>query len=394
MTQKRYRIAIVVQRYGEEVNGGAELHARWLAEHLLPLADVHVVTTCAVEYSTWVNEYPSGETTLNGVIVHRFPVDAPRNWVREMRQTQQLLLHPHTLIDEYTWLKEQGPFSTPLFDYLQTHHRIFDVFIFFTYLYAQTFFGLPLVSDKAILVPTAHEEPFLKLPLFRSLFHLPRAIAYNTETERQTVRQHTHNHRVPSEVVGVALNVPEQTSGGRFRQKYGVQGEFMLYVGRIDEAKNVPELLAYFEKFQDEEKRPFSLILIGKNLIPLPDRPDIRHLGFVSEQDKFDAITAATLGVMPSIYESLSMITLETWFMGKPMLVNGRCEVLRQLCRQSNGGLYYNSYEEFKLTLNWLLNSAESRTQLGQQGQTFVQHTYTWDIVIAKYRQLFEQITK
>lgn len=394
MDFSKYRIAIVVQRYGEEVNGGAELHARWLAEHLLSLAEVHVITTCAIEYRTWENQYPVGETVLNEVVVHRFPVDQPRQWPHAMHKTREFLLHPHTLFDEYAWLKDQGPFSTPLFTYLQHTHHYFDVFIFYSYVYAQTFFGLPLVSDKSILVPTAHEDPYLKLPFFRSLFHMPRAIVYLTESERQLVYRQMGNQRVFSEVVGGGINVPEQTSGERFRQKYGVQGEFMLYVGRIDEAKNVPELLAYFEKFQDEEKRPFSLILIGKNLIPLPDRPDIRHLGFVSEQDKFDAITAATLGVMPSIYESLSMITLETWFMGKPMLVNGRCEVLRQLCRQSNGGLYYNSYEEFKLTLNWLLNSAESRTQLGQQGQTFVQHTYTWDIVIAKYRQLFEQITK
>ncbi len=393
MINKPWRVAIVVQRYGEEVNGGAELHARWLAEHLLTIAEVHVVTTCAIEYTTWANEYEPGENWLNGVCIHRFPVDYPRNWSQAQKQSRNVLQKGRTLFDEYAWLKNQGPYSSALFHYLKTSYHNFDVFIFFTYLYAQTFFGLPLVSDKAILVPTAHEEPYLHLPFFRTLFHLPCAIAYNTTTEQKMVHRVMNNQRVVSDVVGVGINFPGITDGTSIIEKHGLCGDFIVYVGRIDESKNVPQLLEYFIRFKELENQPVQLALIGKSHIPLPQRSDVVHLGFVSEQEKFEAIAAAKLVVVPSLYESLSMITLESWLTGKPVLVNGRCEVLRQLCQQSNGGLYYNSYEEFHEALNWLLHSPKQNNQLGQQGQKFVKATYAWETILAKYQRLFEQVT-
>jgi hypothetical protein len=213
----KWRVAVVVQRYGEEVNGGAELHARWLAEHLLPWADVHVVTTCALDYQTWANYYPPGRTILNGVQVHRFAVDAPRDWAAFQRLTAQTVQRQHSVLDELDWMRDQGPVSTPLLNYLQEAYARFDLYIFFTYLYATTFFGLPLVCDKAILVPTAHEEPYLYLSLFRSLFHLPRVIVYNTETEQELVSRVTRNwHQRPGRHFGRALPAEAWHRGGVF----------------------------------------------------------------------------------------------------------------------------------------------------------------------------------
>ena len=387
---KKWRVAIVVQRYGEEVAGGAELHARWLAEHLLPLADVHVITTCAVDYTTWADFYPPGDAELNDVIVHRFPVDAPRNWQRAKKQAGRFLFREHTLFDEFVWMKEQGPYSTPFFNHLQASYPHFDAFIFFTFLYATTFFGLPLVADKAILVPTAHDDPYLPLPLFRSLFHLPYAIVYNTVPEKNLVNRLIHNRNRQEIVAGIGINVPHDVSPQRFRQKYGIEDDFVLYLGRIHESKNVPELVDYFVRFRQQQDGPLKLLLLGKSHLTLPDHPDIVHLGFVSEADKFDALKAATAVIMPSLYESLSMLTLEAWLMERPALVNGRCHVLKYQCRQSNGGLYYTSYDEFESGLTRLLASPALRQQLGRQGRRFVLANYSWDIIIAKYQALLE----
>ncbi|MBP6470000.1 MAG: glycosyltransferase [Chloroflexi bacterium] len=387
MTQQR--VAIVVQRYGEEVSGGAELHARWLAERLLPLAEIHVLTTCAVDYVTWANEYPAKTTLVNGVTVHRFPVDQPRDWATAQKQTQALLLQDHSLFDEIAWVKAQGPYSTALLTAVRQSYANFDAFIFFTYLYATTYFGLPLVSDKAILVPTAHDEPFLYLPVFRPLFHLPRAIVYNTQTEKGLVNRVTGNHgRAQDIIAGVGVNLPDHISAERFRQKYQIDGPFLLYVGRIAHGKNVPELLEDFQRFRQTQKEPLKLVLIGKANFDLPTHPDIVPLGFLSEQDKFDALQAASVVVMPSLYESLSMIVLEAWLVGKAVLVNGRCAVLRNQCRRSNGGLYYTSYDEFSAALQQLLSNSHLRQQLGRQGQRFAQTEYQWDTIIHRYKTL------
>ena len=386
------KIAIVVQRYGEEVNGGAELHARWLAEHLLKMAEVHVITTCAIDYNTWANEYPSGAAELNGVTIHRFAVDNLR--ISDMKKrTAALLFQEHTLFDEYRWVKDQGPYSTEQLQFIRNSYSDFDFFIFFTYLYAPTFFGLPLVSDKAILVPTAHEEPYIEFPAFRSLFHLPRTIVYNTEMERSHVNRVTGNEGVPGIVAGIGINVPENIDGHRFRAKFNLDDDFILYVGRVDQSKNVPQLLEFFSRFRAQQNRKLKLVLMGKVNLHMPDHPDIVSLGFVSEQDKFDALQAAAVLVMPSLYESLSMICLESWLAETPVLVNGRCTVLKYQCRYSNGGLYYYTYDEFFQALCMLLDDPELRQSLGTQGRAFVAKRYDWDIVVAKYQAVFDVLS-
>ncbi len=386
------RLAVVVQRYGEEVNGGAELHARWLAEHLTTLAEVHAITTCAIDYTTWANEYPAGRSLLNGVIVHRFPVDTPRNWPASQKQTGSLLLRDHTFFEEVVWMKEQGPYSSPLLAFIQETAPAFDAFLFFTYLYATTYFGLPLVAEKAILIPTAHDEPFLYMPLFRPFFHLPRFIAFNTEPERALVQRVTGNGRVASTIAGIGINVPEAPSAAAFRAKYGIHEPFVLYVGRIHPGKNVAELVDDFLAFRQGYDGPIKLVLAGKSHIDLPAHPDIVPIGFISEADKFNALLAAEVVLMPSKYESLSMIVLEAWLMGKPVLVNGRCTVLRYQCQQSNGGLYYNNATEFSSALQKLLESPHLRQQLGQQGRHFTQSRYHWDVILQKYRHILETI--
>jgi glycosyltransferase involved in cell wall biosynthesis len=389
---KRWRIAVVVQRYGQEVNGGAELEARWLAEQLTNLGEVHVFTTCAVDYFTWANTYPTGDSKIAGVNVSRFPVDKPRDWPASKRRTFQLLQSDHSLEDEIEWMSDQGPISTPLLKTLRAVERDYDVFIFFTYLYATTFFGLPLVSHKAILVPTAHDEPFLRLNIFKETFSLPKAIVFNTESERSLVNQIFKSEDQAQVVVGVGVNVPISYSASRFRQNYGIEGDFLLYVGRVDESKNVPQLLNFYSHFVDQHADPPALVLIGKSTLRLPDNPKIISLGFVSEETKFDALSAASVVVIPSLYESLSMIALEAWSMNVPVLVNGRCDVLKQQCRLSNGGLYYYNYLEFASGLERLLANATLRGALGQQGHLFVDRNYQWDIIQAKYKSLFRSL--
>jgi glycosyltransferase involved in cell wall biosynthesis len=374
---KKPSITIVVQRYGSEVSGGAEFFARLLAEHLTAIAEVRVLTTCAVDYHTWANEYEPGMSVLNGVKVERFPVDYDR--ARDAAERTSHVLHKeHTLFDEFDWVRAQGPYSTGLFDAIRDNYAGTDLFIFVTYLYAPTVFGLPLVADKAVLIPHAHDEPFLRLGVMRQLFHAPQAIVYNIEPEM--------------EMVGVGIDIPQDVSAARFRAKFNIDGDFLLYVGRIDSGKNVNELFDYFARFREEDEGDLKLVLIGKAHIPIPDRPDIVSLGFVSEEDKFDALAAASALVQPSKYESLSLVALESWLVETPILVNGRSAVLKYQCRQSNGGLYYGNYDEFRLALGHLLKNPDEAATMGRQGREYVRNRFNWEVIVAKYQALFEAL--
>jgi glycosyltransferase involved in cell wall biosynthesis len=392
-TPERLRIAMVVQRYGLEVSGGAELHCRWLAEHLNQYYDVRVITTCALDYARWENHYPPGRDEVNGIQVHRFRVDRRRDPKRFGRLTVQLLGRPHAHWDELEWMRQQGPLSTGLSEFVRRQRSNYDVFIFFTYLYATTYFGLQLVPDKAVLVPTAHDEPVIYLSLFRPLFNLPRLIVYNTEVERRFVERLSGNYHVPSAVVGVGIDLPADLSGERFRQKYDLDGDFVAYVGRVDGSKNCDELFDHFLRFRQRYEGDLKLVVMGKGSLPVPQHPDVVPLGFVSEQDKFDGLQAASVVVIPSHYESLSMAMLEAWLAGTPVLVNGECEVLKEQCRRSNGGLYYHSYQEFELGLSLMLTREGIGDRLAEAGRRFARENYSWSIIEQKYQALLPMVT-
>lgn len=403
----RKRLAVVVQRYGPDVNGGAESAARWLAENLVAQlgAEVHVLTSCANDYTTWQNVYSAGRSKANGVLLHRFKVDAPRDWPRSQTETGRFLLGAHTMDEELDWIRRQGPFCSDLIRHVAANADTYDAFIFFTYLYASTYFTLPLVAHKAILAPAAHDEPFLYLDAYRALLHMPRHIVYLTSAEKELVQRVSGNVEIPSTVNAIGIEAPTQADGVRFRARYGLEGPFLLYGGRLSEAKNVPQLLAFFARFRDRYydrdhlgdsaehgPKPPKLVLMGRAHMSLPDDEDVMPLGFLSEEEKFDALQAATAVILPSHFESLSIMILEAWLMGTPVLVNGRSAVLRRQVQESNGGLYYTRYEEFEASLTLLLDRPTLRQQLGQQGKAFVQRRYDSARTMARYRAVLEQM--
>jgi glycosyltransferase involved in cell wall biosynthesis len=118
----------------------------------------------------------------------------------------------------------------------------------------------------------------------------------------------------------------------------------------------------------------------------------IRHLGFLDDADKFDAMSAADLLIMPSYYESLSMVALEAWALGRPVLANGRCDVLKGQCIRSNGGLYYESGSEFAATLGALEQNRWLAGSLGRNGRQFFKDQYDWPVIERKYLDMFARL--
>ena len=201
------------------------------------------------------------------------------------------------------------------------------------------------------------------------------------------------NHDVPGVVVGIGSEIPERPDPERFRQKYGIAGRFALYIGRIDQNKGCKELFTFFLQALPALPKGLGLVLIGKETLPVPQHPRIRHLGFLDDQDKFDALAAADLLLMPSYYESLSMVALEAWALGKPVLANGRCEVLRGQCIRSRAGLYYENQAEFVETLRAIADGRALNAALGANGRTFFRQHYAWSVIEQKYLQMLARLS-
>ncbi len=421
------KIAFIVQRYGTEILGGSEYHCRLIAERLAPRHMVEVLTTCAQDYITWENAYPEGTDRVRGVTVRRFANAQTRDIHAFNRYSEWIFNHPHTHDDEMEWLRQQGPWCPALLEYLQRNHQQYDVLIFFTYLYAPTVQGVRIAPHKTILVPTAHDEPAIHLEIYREMLSLPAGIAYNTEVERRFLTTHFSIRAVEEETVGCGVDLPEAQAyprsvtgpdttsaedgaadeddddpsplyrahlahrGSIFSRRHRLHGPFALYGGRIDPGKGCEELIEYFSTYV-KGGGDASLVLMGVKLMPLPEDPFIRFAGRLSEQERLLALEAATLVVVPSPYESLSLLALESFAVGTPVLANARSEVLVDHCLKSHAGLFYADRDEFNECLTLLVADHRLRAKLGANGRDYVRKNYRWDVILAKYERMFMKL--
>ncbi len=421
------RLAFIVQRYGTEVLGGSEYHCRLIAERLAPQHEVEVLTTCARDYITWKNEYPEGTDRIRGVTVRRFANQGTRDIAAFDRYSDWVFNNPHTPDDEVEWLKQQGPWSPALISYLQANHQRYDVLIFFTYLYATTVLGVEVNPARSVLVPTAHDEPAIRLEIYKGVFGKPAAIMFNTEIERQFLKSQFATLPSLEETVGVGVDIPqhqpyprmpapvEQDSadgeataadeegavrdfpshltarGTVFRRRHRLYGPFALYGGRIDPGKGCEELIEYFSRYV-KGGGDATLALMGVKLMALPEEPFINFAGLLSDRERLQALEAATVVVCPSPYESLSLLALEALSVGTPILVNGRSPVLVEHAVRSNGGLYYADGDEFVECLKLLIRDDRLRAEMGRNGREYVRRNYRWDVVLGKYERVFAKI--
>jgi glycosyltransferase involved in cell wall biosynthesis len=352
-----------------------------------------VLTSCARDYVTWRNELPAGEDTVNGVTVRRFETSSERDPTDFGLRSRAVFDQPHSIGQELSWLRSEGPTSPGLVQYIRRHAERYDFLVFFSFRYYHAYHGIRAAPERAVLVPTAERESAVGLSIFAPVFRGVRGIMYNSPEEQAMIQAVSDNAHVPGVVVGVGSNVPARTAPQRFRRTHGLAGPFIVYVGRIDENKGCKELFDFFLRYASARSRSLSLVLIGNSILPIPEHPRIRHLGFLPDEEKFDAMAAAEALVMPSFYESLSMVTLEAWALGRPVLANGRCDVLRGQCIRSNAGLYYDTYDEFAESLVALTTDPALNEGLGANGRAYFHAHYAWPVIERKYEGMLERLS-
>jgi glycosyltransferase involved in cell wall biosynthesis len=386
------RVAFVVQRYGADVTGGSESLARAVAERLTDVYDMTVFSTCALDYVTWRNELAEGREELNGVEVLRFPAEEERDLAAFNSYSETLYGGPHTEEAELLWLRRQGPYVPRLLSALAATKGDFQATVFFTYLYYPTYWGLKAAPERSILVPTAHDEPPLRLGIYEGMFEIPRAIAYCSAPEEELVRSRFRLSARATAVTGIGVETPHEPDVGRFRVSHGIRGPYLLYAGRIDAGKGCAEMIEFYSRYRRARPGTPELILIGKLSMPEPRAQGVRYLGYLAEEEKMAAMAGAEALICSSPYESLSIVLLEGMALGTPCLANSRSPVLKDHCIRSNAGLYYADQEEFAEALDVLLNEPVLRSALGENGRRYVDGRFRWEAVLARYRGLIEAV--
>jgi glycosyltransferase involved in cell wall biosynthesis len=366
------RLAIVVQRCHEDVVGGSEALA-WQYARLLSLRfDVEVLTSTAMDHTTWNNVLPAGRAVRGGIAIRRFPVAITRQaywdglYQRLVADADVIGEWREALQDEF--IRFQGPYCPALDAWLREHGNDYAAVMFCTYLYPTTYFAIRAVAPrKAILVPTLHDELPAYLPVFARLYSsYPQRIWLTTEEQRTSARIWGFDQGA---VLGMAVEHAESTHAETRERPY------LLYCGRIEAGKGAAELLCAYERLPSRGR--VSLVLTGADNLGLPDSPDVEYLGFVDTQRKLALMAGAAGFVQPSPHESFSIVTLEAMAQRTPVLVNGRCEVTRGHVERSAGGFHYGSIDELVERMEQLCKLADpERARLGGAGRDYVLANY------------------
>ena len=379
----RYRLAIVVPRYGEEVNGGAETLAREYAHRLAPHVDVTVLTTCALDYRTWEDHFPSGPGVESGVRVIRFPVPVPRDEKTFDAISAHVLTGPSTREEQLEWMDAQGPVSPELEDHLRERGAEYDGFLFIPYLYATTFRGLPLVAERSTLVGAFHEEPPLALGLFDDLVAQAGAVVASTPEEHALARRRFGVPESRLHVVGAGIDRVTGCDPGAFGESLGLMNDYVLALGRIDPSKGSTDLIAFHRQYRATRPYGLDLVMVGRSVIDLPDEPWLHAVGFVDEDKKHEAIAGCTALVSASPFESLSLVLLEAWAQGRPTVVTTKSDVLLGQTRRAGAGLWFESAEEYGACLDLFAARAPIAWSLGRAGWRFARQL-DWDSTIRR----------
>jgi glycosyltransferase involved in cell wall biosynthesis len=382
------KLACVIHRFGTDIAGGSETHCRLIAGRLAADHDVTILTTCAKDHVTWENHYPAGESRVGPLTVRRFPVARPRNLHRFIDLSDVVFSGRATPEQEEDWFRENGPVTPDLLACLDHDGQTYDRVLFWSYRYFNTYFGLPRAGSRAVLVPTAENDPAIHIGLLAQYFRRPVGYLFLTPEERELVGDRVPA-RTPSAIVGCGIDPPTRADVSCL-DAMDLANPFVLYLGRIDPNKGCEALIQYFARYI-REGGTAKLVMAGPANMPVPDAPWIRRLGFVDDAVRDALLVRARVLLMPSPFESLSMVLLEAWNRGVPALVNARCAVLRGQVLRADGGLYYRNAAEFVGALRFLLDNPEAAVQLGRQGRAYVDREYRWPTVMAKIDRVLEE---
>jgi glycosyltransferase involved in cell wall biosynthesis len=383
------KIAFVLPWYGENIPGGAETEAKSTAEKLFESGiDVDILTTCVKDfYSDWsFNYYPEGEYYVNGLRVRRFIVRERDTKLFDSINSKLMNGFSVTPYEEQKFIEEMVN-SPSLYEYIRKNASKYDFFIFTPYMFGTTYYGISICPEKSILIPCLHEESYAYMDIYKNMFTRSRGIIFYSDAEEKLAKRIFSLKNISSIVIGGGIESNFISNPSRFKDKYSIDGDFILYAGRKELGKNSQILVDYFSKYVQNNAKDLKLVFIGPGSVNIPSgcNRNIIDLGFIPKQDKYDAYSAAMFLCNPSAHESFSIVLMESWLCGVPVLVSADCDVTREHCINSNGGLYFKDYTEFEACIDYYMMNKDSRIRMGENGKRYVLKNYSWNVIMEKY---------
>lgn len=388
------KVGFVLPRYGPDIHGGAETAARLLAERLrdLPGWSVEVFTTCARDTVTWADEHDPGTSEIAGIPVHRFR-SRPKDAAAFHRRSMAVFPSAGSLSDAEAmeWVEMQGPVSPGLVEAAEQSDC--DLVTFHPYLYWPTVAGVERLGSRAVLHPATHDEAPIHMPVFRRVFEAPGGRVFWTDEERDLAeRLFPSISTAPQLVLGIGVDrLDGDPDAARAALGLGDR-PYLLCLGKVTEMKGTAMLARFFARWKERHPGPLTLVLAGPVVDGPAPHPDVLVAGAVDEATKWGLLRYATALVSPSAYESLSLVVLEAWSVGTPVLVNGACATTRRHCVTSGGGLWFDGFGTFEVVLERLVGDDGLRSELGAAGAAYVEARYRWPVVLDRYTSFLDRL--
>ncbi len=393
--QQLKKIAFVIPWFGWDIPGGAEAECRGIAEHMhLSGVETEILTTCVEKFTAdWdVDFHKPGEYREHGMVIRRFKVDKRKDVARFAFINNKLMNNdlPLSRVEEEDFQKNMVN-SSDLYRYIAEHKREYSLFIFIPYMFGTTYYGLQECYDQAVIIPCLHEEGYIHMDIFAEVFSRVKGMIFHAKPEEELARQVYDLEHVNAQTLGEGIYTDFTFDADRFREKFGIHHPFILYAGRKDVGKNIHALLGMFEEYKYTHGNTLKMVLIGGGEVEIPSSVvgDVYDLGYVDLQDKYDAYAAASMLCQPSKHESFSLVIMESWMAGRPVLVHGGCDVTKHFASVSNGGFYFDNYFEFERQVDTLLAHPELADRMGENGRKFVLENFAWDRIVEKYTKFF-----
>lgn len=300
---------------------------------------------------------------------------------------------------EKLWIKNSLN-SDDLYEYIEKNKDEYDYFLFYPYLRGTTYFGSRICPEKSILIPFLHDEGFAYLSIFKEMFEKHcKGIVFHSPPEMELAKKIYDLQNKAKKLIGFGFDLRVFGSETHLRDRYGICDEYILYSGRIEYMKNIQILINYFEMYkQKNPNRRINLVLVGDKGADkhreLPMRDDIINIGCLpyKSQDLADVYAGALFLCQPSVNESFSIVIMESWLQGRPVLVHENCEVTKNHCLMSNGGLWFKNYDDFEECVNFYLNNPAFTKKIGIQGMNYVKVNYNWNRIINKYKDFLTNL--
>lgn len=396
------KLGFVIPWYGEDNPGGAEMLLRGLTSHLHAAGiELEILATCVKEFaSDWnVNYYKPGVTTNSlGITVRRFEVRKRDTAAFDSVNRKFIECIPVTKEEEEIFLREMVN-SPKLYDYIEKHKDEYHCFIYTPYMFGTTYYGAKTCPEKTVLIPCFHNEGYFYMESYRDVFEKVAGMIFNAYPEEALARENMDLYKVKLATLGTGVEIDISGDEDRFRSKYNIEGPYVIYAGRKDKGKNVHTLIEFHSEYIDRKCKAGSsytpkLILIGGGQIDIPEefKDDIIDLGFVSIQDKYDAMKGAVCLCQPSNNESFSIVIMESWLMGRPVIVSENCDVTCDFAKRTRGGLYMKNFWEYEGIMDFYKDNEEIAAKMGANGGKFVRENFDWDIVVRRTIEFLENL--